>query len=120
MLPYDPFLIGRCFLLAREMDAVRHNEWRILPILRRLGDRAGYLAFTGLHVPRYALLLRGLVGAGGVNRGPVIALDTFSVAHLALRLILRALPGNTFRSPFPWALSAGAGLGGAADLLLPI
>ncbi len=54
------FLLGFCFLLVHEMDAVRCREWKILPGLNRMEEEAGYLAFTALHVPLYTLLLWGL------------------------------------------------------------
>src|SRR5918997_4430503 len=116
MLGYGLFLAGLCLLLAHEMDAVRLKEWRLLPILSGLRDEAGYLAFTSLHVPLYALLFWGLFGAGVVNRGLVVALDAFFIVHLALHVILRNLPGNQFRSAFSWGLIVGAGVCGATDL----
>ena len=118
MLGYSLFIAGLCFLLAHEMDAIRAREWRLLPILSRLGDKAGYLAFTALHIPLYALLFRGLFGAGTPNRGLVIALDAFFVIHAALHVALRDRPDNAFRSAFSWALFMGAGGCGAVDLLL--
>jgi len=39
------------------MDAIRCKEWRIFPVTSRMDDEAGYLAFTALHIPLYALLL---------------------------------------------------------------
>ncbi len=51
MLRYGLFIMGLCLFLAHEMDAVRHKEWRLLPILSRLGDEAGCRAFTAVHVP---------------------------------------------------------------------
>lgn len=118
MLGYSLFIAGLCFLLVHEMDAVRLKEWRLMPILSRLGDESGYLAFTALHIPLYALFFWGLFGGGLINRGLVIALDVFFVVHLALHVALRNRPGNEFRSAFSWALFVGAGICGAVDLLL--
>lgn len=117
MSGYFFFLLGFCFLLAHELDAVRAEEWRILPVLSRMGDEAGYHAFTVLHIPLYALLLWGLFGGGTTNRGLIIALDTFFVIHLLLHLLLRDLPGNRFGSRFSKVLFWGAGLCGTIDLL---
>jgi len=112
------FLLGFCFLLVHEMDAVRCQEWRIVFGLNRMGEQAGYHAFTALHVPLYAVLLWGLFESGDLNRGLVVGLDLFLVAHLALHVLLRNLAENLFRSAFSWAVILGAGLCGAIDLLL--
>jgi hypothetical protein len=45
------------------MDAVRVGEWKMFPLLSRLRDDAGYLVFTALHVPIYALLIWGSLEA---------------------------------------------------------
>lgn len=112
------FFLGFSFLLAHEMDAVRCQEWRILPILRGMGEEAGYLAFTLLHVPLYALLLWLLFGDGDANQGLIVGLDIFFIVHLFLHLLLRNLPDNRFGSTFSWTLIIGAGMFGAFDLLM--
>ena len=94
------FLVGFCFLLAHEMNAIRCREWRILPVLNRMGEEAGYLAFTALHVPPYALLLWGLLGDGEANRGLIVGLNIFFVVHMFLHIFLRNLPENLFGSAF--------------------
>lgn len=113
------FLLGLSFLLTHEMDAIRCTEWRIFPVTAAMADEAGYLAFTAVHVPLYAILLWGLVG-GDANRGLVLALDAFFVVHACLHVLLRHLPKYGFRSAFSWALFLGAGLCGAIDLLLAL
>ncbi len=112
------FVLGFSFLLAHEMDAIRVREWKIFPVLNRMGDEAGCFAFTALHIPIYAFLLWGLYGNGGVNRGLIVALDVFFLVHVLLHLIFYNHPENRFRSVFSYALIFGAGLFGAVDLLL--
>ena len=114
------FVLGLCFLLTHEMDAIRVREWRIFPVLNRMGDEAGYVAFTALHVPIYMLLLWGLYGEGDVNRGLIISLDAFFVFHVLLHLIFYNHPENRFRSVFSYVLIFGAGVCGAIDLLLTL
>lgn len=111
-----PFLlVGFCFLLVHEMDAIRCREWRIFPVTSRMGDEAGYRAFTALHLPVYALLLWGLLG--GTNPVLVHALDLFLVVHALLHVLSRNLPDNQFRSAFSWLWILGAAAFGAQDLL---
>ena len=81
------FVLGFCFLLTHEMDAIRVKEWKIFPVLNKVGDEAGYVAFTALHIPIYVLLLWGLYGDNGANRGLIVGLDTFFVVHVLLHLI---------------------------------
>ena len=94
------FLLGFCFLLAHEMDAVRCREWKILPVLNRMGEGAGCIAFTALHVPIYVFLLWELYDDDGVNRALIAGLDVFLVVHMFLHLLLRNIPGSQFRSAF--------------------
>jgi len=111
-----PFLVGFCLLLTHEMDAIRCKEWAMFPVTEHMGEEAGYRAFTAAHVPLYALLLRGLMGGGGMTRKLFVGLDVFSLVHVALHLLRLNDPRNRFTSVFSWALILGAGLGGALDL----
>jgi hypothetical protein len=112
------FLLGFCLLLVHEMDAIRCKEWRVFPLTSRMGAEAGYLVFTALHVPLYALLLYGLFGGDDMNRGLVIALDLFFIVHVFLHLAYLGHPEYRFRTAFSWALILGAGACGALDLIL--
>lgn len=104
-------------MLVHEMDAIRAKEWKIFPGLGRLKDETGYVVFAALHVPLYALLLWGLYGDDGVNRGLIAGLDGFFIVHAFLHLILYNHPENRFRSVFSYTLIFGAGLFGATDLV---
>jgi hypothetical protein len=110
------FLLGFCFLLAHEMDAIRCKEWRIFPITSKMEDEAGYVAFTAFHIPLYAVLLWGLFGDGGVNGGLIIGLDVFFVIHVLLHVIFINHPEYHFKTVFSWTLILGVGVFGAADL----
>ena len=110
------FLLGFCFLLAHEMDAVRLKEWRILPVLSGMDEELGYRAFVLLHVPLYTLLLWGILGGGDAGSVLIAVLDVFFV-HLALHVVLRNLPENRFGSVFSWVLILGTGAFGVLDLM---
>lgn len=110
------FLLGLCFLLVHEMDAIRCKEWRIFPVTSRMEDEAGYLAFTALHVPLYALMLWGL--SGDAHRGLIFSLDVFFIVHVILHLLYVNHPEYGFRSTFSRTLILGAGAFGALDLIL--
>lgn len=118
MLGHPFFLLGFCFLLVHEMDAIRCKEWRVFPVTSKMGDEAGYVAFTAVHVPLYALLLWGLFGGDGVNRGLIVGLDAFFIVHVILHLLFIRHPEYRFRSAFSWTLILGAGAFGTLDLLL--
>lgn len=112
------FLLGFCLLLTHEMDANRCKEWRIFPFTSRMVEETGYLDFTAVHVPLYALLIWGLFGAGEVNGGLIACLDVFFIVHVLLHLLFIDHPNDLFRSAFSWTLILGAGVFGGVDLLV--
>lgn len=117
MLSHPFFVLGFCFLLVHEMDAIRCKEWRIFPVTSRMEDESGYRAFTAVHVPLYALLLWALFGGDGTNPWLVAGLDVFFVVHVLLHLIYINHPEYRFRSTFSWTLILGTGILGALDLI---
>lgn len=112
------FLLGFCLLLTHEMDAIRCKEWRIFPFTSKMGDETGYLTFTAVHIPLYALLIWGLFGGGDVNRALIVGLDAFFIVHVLLHLLFINHPDNKFRSAFSWVLIVGAGIFGVVDLIV--
>ncbi len=114
------FWIGFSTLLVHEMDAVRLNEWRILPFLSRLDDRRGFVVFTLAHIPLYAFLFIGLSSgiASGGKSTLILWLDWFMVIHVGLHFLLRNLPLNEFKSVFSWVIIMGAGAAGGIDIIL--
>ncbi len=118
MLNHLFFSLGFCFLLTHELDAIRCKEWRIFPVTARMGDEAGYLVFTSLHIPLYALLLWGLFRGDGVNRGLMVGLDVVFMIHVLLHVLFINHPEYRFRSAFSWVLILGAGVFGALDLIV--
>lgn len=110
------FYAGLSLLLTHEMDAMRHHEWRILPLTAHLPSDTGYLVFTALHLPLYFWLFLALGSEGPTRERLITGLNIFFVIHVVLHLLFLRHPLNQFRSLFSWALIAGGGLCGAIDL----
>ena len=112
------FFAGLVFIFTHELDAIKQREWRILPITFWLSDKQGYLVFTALHIPLFALIFLNLYSAEGLNRGLIRGLDIFFIVHVVLHLLFLIHPKNEFKSAFSWFLIVGAGLAGLGDLAL--
>ena len=111
------FYIALAFILTHEMDAIRCHEWRIFPGLSRLKDQTGFVVFTLLHVPLYALLFWGLFGREN-NEALIRGVNVFFIVHVGLHLLFLKHPKNEFTSALSWILIAGAGLFGLLSLLV--
>ncbi len=113
------FFTAVSFILLHEMDAVKHYEWNLLPILNKMDDEKGYWWFTVLHLPLYVGLLMG-VKAVILNQGLLFAqlLDGFLVIHFFLHFLLRKHPKYRFHNPLSWTLIIGAAVCGLTHLLL--
>lgn len=101
-------------LLTHEMDAVRAQEWRLLPILKALPDAQGREWFIAVHGPLYVLLLWGLAAAPAPTW---MGLAVFGIIHLGLHVALRKHPKYGFTHWQSWVWIAGWALAGAAYLL---
>lgn len=51
------FYVGLALLLTHEMDAMVNHEWRVLPLLRNVGDALAEDIFVLAHVPLYAIVI---------------------------------------------------------------
>ena len=81
---------------------------------------AGYVAFTALHVPVYALLFMGLLGDEGKDDALIAGLDAFFLVHVLLHVVFRSHPDNRFGSAFSCALIPAAGACGLLDLVVSL
>jgi hypothetical protein len=109
------FFVGLSCLLTHELDAVQCREWRIFPGLSQLDDQRGFVIFTALHVPLFALLLWALFSTG-FNHSVATGLNVFMLVHVGLHLLFLRHPHNEFTTPRSWALISGTGLCGALSL----
>jgi hypothetical protein len=108
-------------LFTHELDAMTQSEWRLLYVLRDLGDEQGRWWFTALHVPLFGALL-GLAHHSNlvVERASRTTLAVFCIVHALLHLRLRNDPMSTFDSPMSWGLILGAAVLGLAYLSITI
>jgi hypothetical protein len=108
-------------LFTHELDAMTQSEWRLLYVLRSLGDEQGRWWFVALHVPLFGALL-GLAhhAHAGVQRAGRAALAAFCIVHALLHLRLRDDPLSTFTTPLSWGLILGAAVLGIAYLSVAV
>lgn len=71
------FQIGLALLLVHEMDAVRLQEWRMIPVLSKHDERVAQAVFIALHAPLYLGLLAVIQAPSDMPavQAAVIALD---------------------------------------------
>ena len=113
------FYLGLGLLCTHELDAMPNHEWRVLPLLRLLEDSVGQLVFVVAHVPLFAIII-GLVASLNVRRrrNSRIAVSAFLVIHTFLHWLFSDHPHYHFDSMLSSALIVGAGICGAAFLVL--
>ena len=111
------FLIGISFLMVHEMDAVRCKEWRILPGLSLLSNKAGQLVFIFAHIPLFIMVFYQLIYITD-NSAFRIGFDIFMIVHIALHLVYLRHKNNEFKDWISWTIIIGAGLCGILDLWL--
>jgi hypothetical protein len=105
------FLLGVSMLFTHELDAMTHAEWRVLPLTSWLDPEFGRIAFVGLHVPIFSLVL-GLLTSKLPERArrAQVWIAAFMVAHAALHFGFSGHPAYTFAG----VLSNGLIFGSAA------
>ena len=113
------FVTTLALLLVHELDAMRCHEWRIFPVLEKMGDRPAMLWFVWLHVPLIWLILwfgAGAITAGG--NGFSLTMCIFAVLHALVHWLYERHPACEFRNPLSrsiiWSCAAAGALGIAA------
>ncbi len=107
------FYVALALLATHEIDAVKRQEWRLLPILKKLDDEAGFWWFTALHIPIYALFFAWV--DVGLFR---VTLSTFCIIHAGLHWLLRKAPHYQFSGGLSNGLIYGAAVCGAIYIVL--
>ncbi|WP_353527779.1 DUF6713 family protein [Dysgonomonas capnocytophagoides] len=111
------FYSGLSLFLIHEMDAIRHKEWKMFPILSSLSDRLGYIIFTCLHIPLFIGIFWFLANAS-IREIFIKTFDIFMIIHLILHVIFLEHRENKFRNLFSWLIIIGISLCGCFDLIL--
>ena len=112
------FLLHLSFLVAHELDATHHREWRLLFVFRTMEEGAAARAFIGLHVPLVmGILWLSLLSPPAIRVVAQALLSGFSVVHLGLHWRLRAHEKNDMTNTLSWTLIVGAGVSAAAHLV---
>lgn len=106
------------FFITHELDAMQRHEWRILPLTSFLPDETGRQVFVWMHVPLFAALF--FYGAGDPTSTVAFGLSVFAIIHVGLHWLFRRHPKNEFDNPTSWAIIIGAGVFGAAHLVLVV
>ena len=106
------------FFITHELDAMQRYEWRILPLTSFLPDETGRQVFVWMHVPLFAALF--FYGAGDPTSTVAFGLSVFAIIHVGLHWLFRRHPKNEFDNPTSWAIIIGAGVFGAAHLVLVV
>ena len=111
------FSLGLSLLLVHELDAVRAQEWRLLPILRRMPELVGRDVFILVHVPLIALLIWFALHSQPIVRLRFqVAADLFFLLHVGLHRAFRSHPHYDFHSLLSRGLILGAGATGIVHL----
>ena len=101
-------------LLTHELDAIRRHEWRIMPLINLLSDKAGEQTFIWSHVPLLFLIF--WFSRDGAASGFAQFLSGFSIVHIGLHWMFRNHPANEFNNSGSWGLILLAGALGALHL----
>ncbi len=111
------FLIGVSLIVLHEMDAIRCQEWRILPGLSLLNDKSGQIVFLLIHLPIFYWLFWQLTNSPNTETFRV-GFDIFLIFHLGLHILFLKHKNNKFKDWISWIIIAGAGMCGSFDLII--
>jgi len=111
------FYIGISLFLIHEMDAIRYEEWKMLPFLSSLNDKQGYYIFITLHIPLFITLFWFLTNIS-TSKMIIIGIDIFMIIHLILHILFLKHKNNKFKSIFSWFIIISIAICGFLDLAL--
>ncbi len=91
------FAINLSLLFVHEMEAIRHQEWKMFIVLKDMEEKKAYTLFLLMHIPLYSLILWILLSPN-VTIGFFIT-DVFLVIHLLIHLLFMKHKNNRFNNP---------------------
>ncbi|MEN1727528.1 MAG: DUF6713 family protein [Pseudomonadota bacterium] len=113
------FYLGLSALFTHELDAVIHQEWRLLFHLRTLPDPTAGMVFVALHLPLFFLILALVHHPGERWRSNVrILAAAFLIVHGLLHFRLSDDPAYLFAGWLSNLYIYGAAACGAIFLIL--
>ncbi len=111
------FELSFAMLMAHELDAVRRQEWRVLPVTRYLPYPFDVGVFILAHVPLIWLVTALAWSADARTRSQTRTIFcAFCVVHVGLHWLYRADPAYDFNNPFSVAIIGATGAAGLAYL----
>ena len=107
------FYLGVTLLLVHEIDAIRCKEWRIIPGLSSLKERAAMITFMLLHIPLFYWIIYEI---NAEQQNFRTGFDIFLIIHLILHILFLWHKNNEFKDWISWTIIIGAGICGILDL----
>jgi len=111
------FYLGLAFLLIHEMDAIRCEEWKIIPGLSLLNDYWGYRIFIILHIPLFFMPLF-ILSDINLSKNLIFGLSVFFIIHFLLHLLFLKHRNNKFNDWFSWIIISLTGIFGLMNLII--
>ncbi|MEM9947053.1 MAG: DUF6713 family protein [Cyanobacteria bacterium P01_D01_bin.36] len=110
--------MGLATLLTHELDAMTHQEWQLLFILRKLPESLAKQLFVILHIPLISILLWLINNESMiVEQWAKIAISLFLIVHTGLHHRLRNHRRDTFHSLLSTTLIYISGVLGLLHIL---
>ncbi|MGB0920960.1 MAG: DUF6713 family protein [Alphaproteobacteria bacterium] len=113
------FCLALALLATHELDAMIRHEWRLLPVLSGMDDKAAMQAFILLHIPMFGVMYwMGGHGNAKARRRNQLILDAIMVGHAIAHFLLNDHPKYEFVPPVETITVFGAGLVAAIHMWL--
>ncbi len=107
-----------CFII-HELDAFYRQEWKMFGFLQSFKHKTQYLIFLYAHIPLIFFLIFYLWTVINLNNYWLfLAVNIFSLFHLALHLAARKWKSNVFRSIHSFSIIFLIGFTGFVNLIL--
>jgi hypothetical protein len=111
--------LGVGMLFTHELDAMRNNEWLVLPLTSWLPSEYAETVFVWAHIPLFAVLVAALASLNmKIRQNTRLGFSIFLVIHGILHAAFSAHEKYEFASLTSNVLIFGGALCGALYLLL--